>query len=142
MKNKITIIAIILFSSLSGFGQDRSGEVYIQGNDVQSIERFIKLKEHTKEETIKVEISENTYSFELNVQTTIYSGKLTVEIYNPNQEKEGTFSVGTQLNMPDSEMAKGQINKKFIEPQPGEWTIKMIPAKASGEVMILSQTSH
>lgn len=70
------------------------------------------------------------------IDTSVTSGKLTIEIYDSNEKKQGTFSVGTQLNIENSERAQGNINKSLIDPQAGNWKVKIIPINAKGMIQI------
>ena len=88
-------------------------------------------------ETNKTEINQSTsFKFELMIETSVSSGKLTIEIYDSNEKKQGTFSVGTQLNIQNFEYAHGKINKSLIEPKAGNWKIKIIPINAIGSIQI------
>lgn len=142
MESRVRLLFILLFISVSALAQDKSGEVRPPNNDVLNLERQIRFKDHSNNETISIEIDNDVNVFFLNVKTKVDGGKLTIEIYDPNQNKEGTFTIGTQLNLSVEELAKGEINKEFYEPQSGTWTIKIIPEKAYGDVIIYSQTSY
>lgn len=141
MKTKIAILTLMILMAVPAFAQDVSPAYYSNSNAL-NLERQIRLKDHNKEEIISIDIDKKVKVFMLSVQTKVGAGKLTIEIYDPNQNKEGMFSVGTQLKSSIEEMAKGQINKEFFEPQEGIWTIKIIPEKAYGDILISSQTRY
>lgn len=109
-----------------------------QENDstIFNFQRLITLDEHKETEEIIIDIKEQTKNFKLDIETLVSSGKLTIEIYDSTNKKQGTFSVGTQLDLKDSEEAKGNITKSLIEPQPGKWKVKIIPISATGGVKI------
>lgn len=67
------------------------------------------------------------------INSSVSNGKLSIEIYNPNNEKQGNYTVGTQIN---SEMVKGRIQKSFHLIDPGDWKIKIIPSEATGEIFV------
>lgn len=107
-----------------------------KSNTEFKFEREIQLEEHTKIETISFNVSEQTAHLKLNVRSIINSGKLIIEIYDSNDKKQGTFSVGNQLNSKLKELAKGNITKSLKEPEVGVWKIKLIPTNATGQVRV------
>lgn len=98
--------------------------------------KMIKLDEHTQTEAISIVIEEKTKKFELEIETKVSSGKLTIEIYDSSNKKQGTFAVGNQLDIADSEESKGRITKSLMEPLPGKWKVKVIPINAEGIISI------
>ena len=142
MKTKIAVLILTLFMTAPTFAQDKPKDPSNQDSGILSLERQIILKDHSKEETISINIDKEVKAFMLSVQTQVMEGKLTVEIYDPNQNKEGAFSVGTQLNSSIEELAKGQINIELFDPQKGTWIIRIKPEKAYGDINISSLTSY
>jgi hypothetical protein len=63
-------------------------------------------------------------------------GKLTIEVYDPNEVKQGNFTIGKQLDSGKKEMVTGNIVKNLTEPQSGKWKVKIIPSNATGTIVI------
>jgi hypothetical protein len=84
--------------------------------------------------------------FNLRITSTLFSGDLTVELYDSKGEKQGNFSLANQaiLAKPDSvkrplnETVRGEITRNFENPGKGEWVVKLLPKNASGFVEINS----
>lgn len=137
MKKRAVLLVFLI--SLTTFAQKQNNETNkteINQSTNFNFQRTIKLDEHKKNEEIIIKIEKQTKKFELMIDTSVTSGKLTIEIYDSNEKKQGTFSVGTQLNIENSERAQGNINKSLIDPQAGNWKVKIIPINAKGMIQI------
>lgn len=137
MKNFVLIVIILLFLPFMSFSQNSENDT---DRSNLNLSRFIELKQSGSKEVIIIDIDKNTAMFEYLIETSITSGKLTIEILNPNNERKGFFSVGTQLNLVESEIAKGSITDSFSMPIEGEWKIIFKPELASGEISIHHST--
>lgn len=138
------ILLLVVITSYS-WGQD---------NTDFSLNRNLILKSESQEQKITVAISEIYSSLKLSINAMIQEGELTIEIYDPNGEKQGNFSIGCQLGTPkinkneiqservsDSgtkEMVQGRITRTIAKPLKGNWIVKIIPKSASGQVQISS----
>lgn len=129
MKARTILLVFTLLLSLKTFAQTK------QQTRVQ-FERKIQLEDCKKKEEITISIAPNTKEFRLNIDSSVSSGKVTIEIYDANGKKQGDFSVGTQLNIENAEHAIGTINKNLLEPDEGEWKVKIIPVNAKGIIKI------
>ncbi|WP_434035711.1 hypothetical protein [Formosa sp. 4Alg 33] len=137
MKKRAVLLVFLI--SLTTFAQKQNNETNkteINQSTRFNFQRTIQLDEHKKNEEIIIKIEKQTKKFELMIDTSVTSGKLTIEIYDSNEKKQGTFSVGTQLNIENSERAQGNINKSLIDPQAGNWKVKIIPINAKGMIQI------
>jgi hypothetical protein len=137
MKKRAVLLVFLI--SLTTFAQKQNNETNkteINQSTNFNFQRTIQLDEHKKNEEIIIKIEKQTKKFELMIDTSVTSGKLTIEIYDSNEKKQGTFSVGTQLNIENSERAQGNINKSLIDPQAGNWKVKIIPINAKGMIQI------
>lgn len=140
MKKRIAYLIIsALFFSITTFGQSqesksnsssRSGTT--QRDKVDS-QRNIRLEKDSKSKEIIITIKKKALEFNIMINSSISSGKLSIEIYDPNNEKQGNYTVGTQIN---NEMVKGRIQKSLNLVDPGDWKIKIIPSEATGEILI------
>ncbi len=121
---------------VTGYGQK------VNRNDQTSfsLERAINLKETSTTETILIKVEKNTIRFELDVISRVNEGKLIIEIYSPDGKKQGSFLVETQLESTMQEVANGKIKKALLQPTPGDWKVKILPEKVSGQVKIEAKT--
>lgn len=105
-----------------------------------SIERSIALNDANDVKTITFDVAEDITFLQMGIMSVIEYGTLTLEIYDPNQLKQGQFSVEGQLktNKPKSveELVSGNISKNLENPTQGTWTIKLIPKNVTGTIKI------
>ena len=112
------------------------------------ITRTIHLDESSKTKEINLEVNEDVVCLQIGLISTIESGALTIEIYDPNGDKQGNFSVESDLSSSSSSAGKnkdlvcGQLNKTIKDPMKGNWTVKLKPKKVTGEIMINSRQSQ
>jgi hypothetical protein len=136
----ISIIFSILFLTISLVGTSQSKEpAQTNESTYVNLERSILLGPESKTEEITIDVESGAQRFELLVKSTISSGKVTVEIYDHENTKQGNFIVETQANSAKKEMATGNIRKSLFEPENGTWTIKIIPVQANGSINIKSK---
>jgi hypothetical protein len=143
MKNRTILFTITLLLSFTTFVQAQNNQT-IKTEKKQATEfkflRSIQLEDCKKNEKIIITIAEHTKEFKLIIETSVSSGKLTVEIYDSNDKRQGNFSVGNQLGFENSEHAQGWINKSLTAPEAGDWIIKIIPTNAKGIILINTLT--
>jgi hypothetical protein len=143
MKNQTILFTITLLLSFTTFVQAQNNQT-IKTEKKQATEfkflRSIQLEDCKKNEKIIITIAEHTKEFKLIIETSVSSGKLTVEIYDSNDKRQGNFSVGNQLGFENSEHAQGWINKSLTAPEAGDWIIKIIPTNAKGIILINTLT--
>ncbi len=135
----IIFFTFLLSAPLIGIGQTTKSTLAQESNSF-NLERSILLSPDSNAEEITINIKPGTQRFDLLVTGTISSGKVTVEIYDHQNNKQGDFLVETQANSAQKEMATGNFRKSRFEPEYGTWTIKIIPAKATGTIKIKSKT--
>ena len=113
-----------------------------------SITRTIQLDASSKTKEIKLEVNDDVKCLQIGLISTIESGALTIEIYDPNGDKQGNFSVESGLSSSSSSAGKnkdlvcGQLNKTIKDPMKGNWIVKLKPKKVTGEIMINSRQSQ
>jgi hypothetical protein len=143
MKNRTTLFAITLLLSFTTFVQAQNNQT-IKTEKRQATEfkflRSIQLEDCKKNEKVIITIAKHTKEFKLMIETSVSSGKLTIEIYDSNDKRQGNFSVGNQLGFENSEHAQGWINKSLTAPEAGEWTVKITPTNAKGIILINTLT--
>tara|TARA_B100000780_G_C21062545_1_gene427151 strand:- start:464 stop:892 length:429 start_codon:yes stop_codon:yes gene_type:complete len=136
MKNRIILLLFTLLLSIATFAQTQNNQAESNQATEFKFQRNIQLEDCKKNEEITISIAENTKEFKLMIDTSVSEGKVILEIYDSNAKKQGVFSVGTQMNVQNSELAKGTINKALLEPQAGNWKVKIISTKAKGIITI------
>lgn len=140
MKKRIAyLIVTVLFFSITTFAQSQdlkstsstsSGIVHRDRVDSQ---RNIRLEKDSKSKEIIITIKKKALEFNILINSSVSNGKLTIEIYDPKNEKQGNYTVGTQVN---NELVKGRIQKSLHLVDPGDWKIKIIPSEATGEIFV------
>lgn len=151
MKKHTILLAFGLLLSLTSFAQTRNKHVNKtqnkQVNKTQSkqatqfkFRRNIQLEAAKKNEEVIISIAEHTKQLQLQIDTSVSAGKVTIEVYDTNDKRQGTYSVGTQLNLENSEHTSGTINTDLLEPEAGNWKVKIIPVNAKGIITIHTQT--
>jgi hypothetical protein len=136
MKNRTILLVLNVLLSITTFAQTQNNQAVSNQSTEFKFQRNIQLEDCKENEEITISIAENTKKFKLMIDTSVSEGKATVEIYDSNAKKQGVFSVGTQLNVQNSELARGTINKALLEPQAGTWKVKIISTKAKGIITI------
>jgi len=137
------IIGIFLFS-LTAFGQSQENIVSSSKSSETKVDfkREIRFENDSKPEEIVINISEETMKIDLMINSRVSKGKLTMDLYDPSGLKQGTFTVGTQLNSEKQEIANGNIRKSLKEPLSGDWKVKLIPINATGDISIQTTISE
>lgn len=76
------------------------------------------------------------------IESHINEGELTIELYDPQGEKQGNFTIGSPT-FASKESVRGSISKKVANPSKGEWIVKLIPKNASGalEIQCIQQSN-
>ena len=128
----LSIFTVLFFLSMPLIAQECSGI---------SLNRNIQLNKSSDIEEIKIDVAKNTNHMNIGVNSTIRSGSLTVELFDPKGNKQGNFSVESQISSNDQkkECVSGQMQKTIKNPMSGHWIVKLKPKKAQGEVSICSR---
>jgi len=131
---------------------------FISGQDATTfnLERQIILNGESENLEVILSVSEQDNALILKIQSNIQEGELTVEIYDPKNEKQGNYSIGSQLKSTKSnsnknqmekeleargiykEKVQGTITRSIKNPVKGNWVVKIIPKNAKGLVTIVS----
>ena len=138
MKKRILFLMMISLSSFLVSAQSAitlNSQIDVDFTDFV-LERSIVLNENSKTEEVLVEVQEKTISMKLEIRGRVKAGKLSIQIFNADGDKEGEFSVGNQTKTSEREEANGRITKAVLEPKPGNWKIKIVPEKVDGIVDI------
>jgi len=143
MKNQaaFTLIAVLLLA-VPVFAQNgKSKQSSMQQESTLDLHRTINLENDSKPAEIAITVKSGIRRFSLSINTQVSEGKLTIEVYDPNNTKHGTFTVGTQLDSEKKELVRGNMEKSWIEPFGGDWKVKIIPSEATGRIEIQTLTT-
>jgi hypothetical protein len=136
----LVIIALIVSLTVLGQSQEIKVPSSKSSETTVDLQRTILLVKDSKPEDVIIDIKQKTQRFEIFITSSVTSGKITIEFYDPNDIKQGNFTVGTQLNSEKKEMVNGNIRKSLNEPQAGSWKVKIIPSEATGNISIRTST--
>ncbi|MFW5658283.1 MAG: hypothetical protein ACOCYF_02440 [Bacteroidota bacterium] len=137
-KQTAYLVIIALFFSFTALGQSQELKANSAKNSETkvSLQRSIRLEKDSKPEEIIININQNTLQIDLYISSSISEGRLLIELHDPNDTKQGNFTLETQLNSEKKEEVTGIFQKSLKEPLPGNWKVKIIPAETSGNIHI------
>ena len=136
MRNRTILCVFTLLLSITTLGQSHTDQTESKDATAFTFQRIIQLEDSKKNETIIISIAEDTKEFKLQIDSSVSFGKVSIEIFDANGKKQGTFSVGTQLNNENAELASGTIHKSLLEPDEGDWIVKITSQNAKGIINI------
>lgn len=139
ISHPISVLFIALFISQLTFSQNTRFE----------INRSINFhpKKDIEPTNIIIKVDKQTVNFFLDISCKVRLGGLTVEIYDPKGEKQGEFSIESQMDkkLPltgsdenEREIVNGNISKQINEPIKGDWFVKLIPNNTFANILIKS----
>ncbi len=152
MKNLSRKLIIALFILVAGtkiaFCQWGPGQPQIDKTTF-NLQREISLNEDSEKKEILLPVSGPIVRFTISIGSRITEGELTIEVYDPNGEKQGNYSVDNQISsrlyksdknakMMSKEIVTGKIDKSIEYPISGNWKVLIIPNNASGQLVIES----
>jgi len=125
-------------------------EKVITGKESESSQELISLQKnkelHFNEETtpsaVKFNVSAEYNYLRVNIDCSLFSGIIAIELIDPNGKKQGIYTVKTEDNIRKgnktqvNEKAQGNMQKMFRNPLKGDWLIFVDPIKATGNVKI------
>lgn len=141
MKTRAFLIAIAIICCLS-----RSALIYGQDSIRTTIKiRQITLKGESGDQVVSLPLRDSLSHINFEIKAVIISGELTVELFDPNGEKYGNFSLAGSTNSKnkDADMIKGKIYYaeasgslvRYVKlPERGLWKAKVITKNAVGVV--------
>lgn len=135
----ILILFTFLFISQISFSQSSTFDLNRQVN---------LYPKDSEDKNIILNVTKNTYALSLNISCKVLLGDLTIELYDPNDVKQGEFSIESQMEgkIPligndenEREVVEGNIRKDISNPIVGNWLIKLIPDKTVARINIKSK---
>ena len=136
---KLPFCIFLLSFAASGQSQGTGASVTtvaVNSDTRVSLQRKIELNLDSRSEEIIVPIEGNVDRFELNISSSVTTGKLKIEVYDPSGINQGTFSMGRQLDAEKSERVHGNIKKSLEAPQSGNWRVNIYPTETTGFITI------
>ena len=129
-----------------------SSNLCLSQNGEYSVERAISLYKDSETNIVEIKVQEKTKQIDIKIISTIESGNLTIEIYDPNNEKLGNLSIGSMFtisgaktnnvdakeNNKRDEDVIGRIDRRFENPSQGTWIIKFIPKEAECDIHLMT----
>jgi hypothetical protein len=128
-KLKRTIpVAILLFLlfAISSSGQANQKRL--------NIETYASFNGQSEATDLKFPVSQTT-SLNISIGSRTNQGELTIELYDPQGEKHGYFTIGSPA-FSSKESVTGAFEKKILNPKKGDWIVRFIPKNASGSVEV------
>ena len=135
--------AFFLFLIVTSFASPLIGQIdLLKDNSMTTFDhrRMIEFSQSSEVEEVKITIKGGTKEFDLQIKGTVHEGELTVEILDSKGAKKGNFTIETQVNSAKHELVSGNYRKALIEPQQGQWTIRITPKNATGNIQIQTKT--
>jgi hypothetical protein len=125
---KIIPISTLLFLlfAISSLGQANQKRL--------NIETAISFNDQSETTDLKFPVSQVT-NLNMAIGTRTNQGELTIELYDPQGEKQGNFTIGSPA-FSSKEPVTGTLEKKITNPRKGEWIVRFIPKNASGSVEV------
>lgn len=140
MRNvSVLLLCSFLLLSAAAFGQQNQNRNTNNGVTEVRLSHSLELENDSRKDEVSVSIPEGTIDMELKVYCEISSGKLVIELYDPQGKKEANFSLIAQKRSGQKAKAFGNISKKLREPQSGEWILKIMPENVTGDIDIISE---
>ncbi|MFH0759869.1 MAG: hypothetical protein V2A67_00025 [Bacteroidota bacterium] len=127
-----------------------TGEKVVTGKESESSQELISLQKnkelHFSEETtpsaVKFNVSAEYNYLKVNIDCSLNSGIIAIELIDPNGKKQGIYTVKSEDSIVKGdktqvgESAQGNMQKMFRNPLKGDWLITVAPIKAKGNVKI------
>jgi len=125
---KIIPISTLLFLlfAISALGQANQKRL--------NIETAVSFNDQSETTDLKFPVSQMT-TLNMSIGTRTNQGELTIELYDPQGEKQGNFTIGSPT-FSSKEPVTGALEKEITNPKKGEWIVRFIPKNASGSVEV------
>ena len=140
----VFLCASFMLLSLSAIGQqnsNRNSNTNVNDYTQSTTNSLLVLEHDSEEEEFLLDIPDGAKHIQILVDGLVNSGKLVVEIYDPRNKKQGNFSLGT-TKQSKSAQAQGNLSKSVKDPLPGQWKIRIIPEKVTGQININFATAQ
>lgn len=144
MKNLFQALSVTLLilclsgNSISGQTKKQSGQI---DRTEFSLHKTIIFDGENEKIEISIQVTERNNVLKLLISSTVITGELTIQVFDPTGEEQGKYSVGSQnsikttektSNPTQNEKATGRISKSVESPIIGDWKIIVIPKNVKG----------
>ncbi|MFI2741809.1 hypothetical protein ACG2LH_03635 [Zhouia sp. PK063] len=142
MKTKTTFLCLFMLFAISSWGQKSTPN---ENPTFYNTERSIFLKGTSKTQDVVIKVDDKTERLDLSITGLVSIGEVAIEIYDPKGKKQSNFNIKNQLSLDTEnkgavrEDVKGEISKSIIEPQIGNWIVKLIPKDVYANIKIKTQ---
>ena len=123
--------------TVQGFALPENDKVATQRKAV------LTFKGESKPSEVKVKVADEEGYLVIMIQSSFRSGSIAVELLDPKGENRGKYMLKTDdlIVTGDKtsvmEEVSGEMQKDFVNPLKGEWTIRAIPVSAEGTINIM-----
>jgi hypothetical protein len=143
----VTFFFLLISANLLMGQTKKNGQIEQTDKTEFKLKKTIDLVAESGKVEIKIPVSEKKNGLSIKISSEIFKGELTIEIYDPTDEKMGNYTVGSQnsikvvgktYNPTQSEPVAGEITKVIEFPKIGTWTVNVIPKNAVGKISLES----
>lgn len=127
LKRIIYIATVLLLFAISTFGQANQKRF--------SIETGVSFNGQSEATDLKFPVLQIA-NLNMIIESHINQGELTIELYDPQGEKQGNFTIGSPA-FSSKESVRGSLSKRITNPVKGDWIVKYLPKNASGGIEII-----
>lgn len=136
-------LGLAVFCLLSSFA------IVAQSNELNT-QNSLFLNEKSKEQSIKVEVAGGVENLQIQIRCSLTKGEVIVELFDPEEKRQGKFTVGSKDNLgtPKGEKEQnetredGKLEKIVVNPVNGIWTIKITPTKTKAKIDVRSNQKY
>jgi hypothetical protein len=141
------LILCLSANSVSGQTNKQTGQI---DRTEFNLHKSISFNGENEKIEILIQVSESNNVLKLMISSIVFSGELTIEVFDPTGEEQGKYSVGSQnslkttgktYNPTQNETVSGKISKLVESPITGDWKIIVIPKNVKGSLNIDSDQS-
>jgi len=119
---------------MSFFIPDEIAKDYGNDFDRDHKNEIVELSGETKTRNIPISVEKSIPVLFIIINGEVNSGKVIIEIYDPNNNKLGSFKL--QNNNTNNQTVNNSINKTFKNPTIGEWKVRVDSEKAFGSIAV------
>lgn len=138
MKKNIFKFTLVLFTLNFMYSQDINHDYTFKSETLKTF----RLEKISKTEFLFFDVTNEKGKVDFHLNSLILSGKLLIEIFDPNNKKFEQITLESKTNNDrDNNTSNSQINK-IIDPKVGRWTAKITFYETTGELKINTSTTE
>jgi hypothetical protein len=145
----VSMVSILLISHSTCIAQDnplpqtrRAPNINNQEFTEMESSKTLHFKNESKQAEVNIQVSEEYNFLLIEIQGTFQEGETLIELFDPNGNKKGFFTIKTETNITKGkntsvmEMVSGKLAKHYRDPLKGDWLIRISPKMAVGYINI------